>query len=125
MLKVINSSKFSTFARSRNGIGQLFDNQHGVNGEVEAGKGTITRYAHGQPTQFNFKKKFSRTPNVKMTPILNNRGGAFHKFLLYLHNPTGGPPAYETGFYLGIVSCPGNSVQFEYFATDIFEDEES
>lgn len=106
-------------------LGQLWDNQHGGNGEVEAGKGKIIRYSNGQPTRFNFKKKFARVPNVQITPILTNRQGKFQNFYVYLLHPTGGPPADEAGFYLGIFSDPGVSIDFEYFATDIYEDNES
>jgi hypothetical protein len=95
-----------------------------VNGEVEAGKGQITRYANGQPTRFTFKKEFARTPNVQITPILNNRPGAFQSFYLYLLNPTGGPPVDKTGFYLGIFSNVGNTVEFSYFANDIYGEED-
>lgn len=104
--------------------GQLFDNQHGGIGDIEAGKGSITRYANGQPTRFNFKKKFDRVPNVQITPINTNRSGKFHPFYLYLLHPTGGPPTDEGGFYLGIWSDPGVSINFEYSAVDIYEDGE-
>jgi hypothetical protein len=113
------------FMHPLNCVGQLWDNQHGVNGTVEAGKGQVTRYANGQPTRFTFKKPFERTPNVQITPILTNHHGAFQNFYFYLLNPSGGPPADKEGFYLGIFSNPGNSIEFEYFATDIYEDDGS
>ncbi|KAJ5883093.1 uncharacterized protein N7473_009979 [Penicillium subrubescens] len=103
---------------------QLRDDLHGVNGEVEAGKGQITRYANGQRTRFTFKKPFARTPNVQITPILSNRSGAFQSFYLYLLNPTEGPPVNETRFYLGIFSSVGNTVQFSYFANDVDGEDE-
>lgn len=106
-------------------LGHLWDNQHGVEGEVEAGKGKITRYANGQPTRFTFKKRFVRTPNVQITPILTNRHGPFQSFHLYLLHPSGGPPADEDGFYLGIFGNPGTTIDFEYFATGIYEGEDS
>ncbi|QRD90603.1 hypothetical protein F9C07_2159054 [Aspergillus flavus] len=107
-----------------NPSGRLWDIQHGVEGEVEAGKGQITRYSNGQPTRFTFKKRFQRTPNVQITPILTNRHGTFNPFYLYLMSPSGGPPADEDGFYLGIYSKPGVSMDFEYFATGIYDGED-
>ncbi|KHN94834.1 uncharacterized protein MAM_07253 [Metarhizium album ARSEF 1941] len=101
--------------------GRLFDNQHGVIGEVEGGSGQIQRYADGKPTRFNFKKSFSRAPNLQITPILTDRQGAFHSFYLYLLHPSGGPPVDKDGFYLGIFSDTGNKVDFQYFANSIFE----
>ena len=85
----------------------------------------MTRYANGQPTRFTFKKPFPRTPNLQLTPILHNRPGTFQNFYIYLLNPSGGPPVDKDGFYVGMFSNPGVSVDFEYFATDIFEDNEA
>ncbi|KAL4810809.1 hypothetical protein BDV18DRAFT_155423 [Aspergillus unguis] len=103
--------------------GQLWDNQHGVSGYVEAGKGRITRYSDGQTTRFTFKEPFSQTPNVQITPILP--GGPekpFHTFYLYLLSSTGASPVDKNGFELGIFSEAGETIEFEYFATDIYEE---
>ncbi|KAJ5110785.1 hypothetical protein N7532_001320 [Penicillium argentinense] len=105
--------------------GQLREHRHGVIGEVEAGRGTITRQANGYPTRFNFKTPFPSPPSVSITPIFNGGMARYWtEFRIYFFHPSGGPSVDKDGFYLGIMSNTGESFDFEYFASEIIEDKE-
>ncbi|KAI7771245.1 hypothetical protein LZL87_012748 [Fusarium oxysporum] len=81
--------------------GQVRSVKHGSIGEVEAGKGVITRYADGRPTRFTFKTKFDRVPHVQITPIFIDPKSAFKNFWIYHLAPSGDQAVDESGFYLG------------------------
>ncbi|KLO78813.1 uncharacterized protein LW93_4134 [Fusarium fujikuroi] len=87
--------------------GTVRDTKHGSIGEVEAGKGVITRYADGRPTRFTFKTKFDRPPRVQITPIFIDPKSAFKQYWIYHLAPSGDQAVDESGFYLG---CCGETV---------------
>ncbi|KAF4343959.1 hypothetical protein FBEOM_2066 [Fusarium beomiforme] len=101
--------------------GTLTSVKHGAIGEVEAGKGKVTRYADGRPTRFEFKTKFDRVPNVQITPVFPDKNAGFRNFWFYLlPKDAGTNPVDESGFYLGMFGNPGESYEFEYLAVAIY-----
>ncbi|KAF5699687.1 hypothetical protein FMUND_14648 [Fusarium mundagurra] len=100
--------------------GTVRDTKHGSIGEVEAGKGIITRYADGRPTRFIFKTKFDRPPRVQITPVFIDPKSAFKQFWIYHLAPSGDQAVDESGFYLGCCGETGINIHFEYLATAIY-----
>ncbi|RBQ78873.1 hypothetical protein FVER14953_13563 [Fusarium verticillioides] len=100
--------------------GTVWDTKHGSIGEVEAGKGVITRYADGRPTRFTFKTKFDRPPRLQITPLFIDPKSAFKEFWIYHLAPSGDQAVDESGFYLKCYGETGLSIQSEYFATAIY-----
>ncbi|KAF5648646.1 hypothetical protein F52700_962 [Fusarium sp. NRRL 52700] len=99
---------------------QVRDTKHGSIGEVEAGKGVITRYADGRPTRFTFKTKFDRPPRVQITPVFIDPKSPFKNFWIYHLAPSGDQAVDESGFYLGCCGETGLNIHFEYLATAIY-----
>ncbi|RKL11704.1 hypothetical protein BFJ71_g185 [Fusarium oxysporum] len=100
--------------------GQVRSVKHGSIGEVEAGKGSITRYADGRPTRFTFKTKFDRAPHLQVTPIFIDPKAAFKNFWIYHLAPSGDQAVDESGFYLGCCGETGLTIHFEYLATAVY-----